>query len=69
MNIKPCPFCGSEARFWQRVSNYPADTDQAWDIVCTNDVCYLAEGADYYLSKTAVSKLWNSRSGVNNERT
>ena len=61
MNIKPCPFCGSEAK----LKAIP-DSDSSWreyyDIMCSNPDCYLCTGADWAMSTSeAIIELWNKR--------
>lgn len=61
--LLPCPFCGSAAEYYERSTDadyyYPGD--DRWDIRCTNDDCYLATGADWYMAKEEVMALWNRR--------
>ncbi|HDK27622.1 MAG TPA: hypothetical protein ENG48_11135 [Candidatus Atribacteria bacterium] len=63
--IKPCPFCGAEAEFFQRELlgddyNYSEDNN-SWDIRCSNQTCYLSYGADWWLGKEEIIMLWNQR--------
>lgn len=69
MNIKPCPFCGSEAK----LKAIPDHSDycfekstgklkEYYDIMCANPDCYLCDGADWNQSSPeAIIELWNKR--------
>lgn len=60
--LLPCPFCGSSVRIIERESS-----DNRWftifyDAGCTDDNCYLSEGADYhYASIEKLAEDWNRR--------
>ena len=57
--LKACPFCGSEARLMIKESQY----DTNYDIQCTDDKCYLSEGADWYFdTEEEAIQAWNRRS-------
>jgi hypothetical protein len=67
--IKPCPFCNSEAKL--KVTEDNSDycfekttgkIKQYYDIRCTNDACYLCDGADWNQSRPEdIIELWNTR--------
>ena len=62
IELKPCPFCGSKAELIDRT--YYEHDDQkpeCFDVRCTNNGCYLDEGADYWNYKDEVIELWNKR--------
>ncbi len=69
-NIKPCPFCGSEARLKIREddSDYcfektTGKIKEYYDIHCTNNDCYLCDGADWnHWCPEEIIELWNTRS-------
>lgn len=56
--LKPCPFCGSEARIIARGST-------EFDVGCSKIDCYVYHGADWYLPKEVVVQLWNTRPAPN----
>lgn len=59
-SLLPCPFCGGEARLIEKPDiEYNAPSD--WDAGCTTRECFLEEGAEWYLEKEQVIKLWNKR--------
>jgi len=63
--LKPCPFCGSKAEPMRRVlfgfDYEPTDCEDNYDIRCTNEHCYLADGADWWMELESVVNLWNTR--------
>ena len=69
MNIKPCPFCNSEAvlKVTEDQSDYCYDKKtgklkEYYDIQCTNKECYLSWGADWNLrNREDIIKMWNTR--------
>ena len=63
IELLPCPFCGSEAEKLVKTRN---DSDylnyHIYDVGCTNDECYLCEGADWAFDNfEEVAKFWNTR--------
>jgi len=69
MKIKPCPFCGSEAKLKiiEDNSDYcfektTGKIKQYYDIHCTNNDCYLCDGADWNQSRPEdIIELWTKR--------
>jgi hypothetical protein len=69
MNIKPCPFCNSEAVLKVTIddSDYCYDkitgkVKEYYDIRCTNKNCYLCDGADWNQSiPEKIIEIWNKR--------
>jgi len=67
MKIKPCPFCGSEAKLkvTEDNSDYCYENGKIleyYDIQCTNKECYLCDGADWNLrNREDIIKMWNTR--------
>ena len=67
--IKPCPFCNSEAvlKVTEDNSDYCFDRKtgkiiEYYDIKCTNDDCYLSDGADWnHPNPEEIIELWNTR--------
>ena len=63
MKIKPCPFCGSEAKL--KITEDTSDYDYGkkyYDIRCTNKDCYLCDGADWNQSfPEDIIEIWNKR--------
>lgn len=58
LTLKPCPFCGGKADFFERSDGY-------FDIGCDTVGCYLEEGADWHNDdKKDLADLWNIRNGV-----
>lgn len=63
MNIKPCPFCNSEAilKITEDQSDYYYGK-KYYDIKCTNNDCYLCDGADWNQSSAEdIIEIWNKR--------
>ena len=62
--LKPCPFCGSEARLKQD-TRYPrpeCDPRDAFEVFCTNAACIIGFADDhYYLSEAEAIEAWNRR--------
>lgn len=69
MNIKPCPFCNSEAvlKAIPDQSDYcfektTGKLKEYYDIMCTNPDCYLCDGADWNQSRPEdIIEIWNKR--------
>ena len=63
IKLKPCPFCGSEAKFIKQSTTIMSNDSniEMWDIACGNWPCYLSDGADWHLTKKEVAKIWNRR--------
>ena len=63
INLLPCPFCGSKPE--KRVRNGISDYDWNelyYDIRCTNNDCYLQDGAEWYCKTyEEVVDMWNKR--------
>jgi len=57
-DLKPCPFCGSSARY---ILKDDISFGKWWDVGCNNQNCFLNEGADWYHTKDNVTELWNTR--------
>ena len=51
--LKPCPFCGSEAKMY--IFNNGLD----WQVECLNDDC--ACGTTTWESKERAIEIWNTR--------
>lgn len=61
VDLKPCPFCGGDADIMYKNSPYDCRGTIYFDVRCTNNGCYLDEGADYWNYKNEVIELWNKR--------
>ena len=63
MVIKKCPFCGYDAKLISRLGNGDYDLNIIYyDIICTNDDCYLSDGVDWnYTDENELIDLWNNR--------
>lgn len=67
--IKNCPFCYSEAvlKVTEDNSDYCFDRKtgkiiEYYDVKCTNDDCYLSDGADWnHPNPEGIIELWNKR--------
>ena len=60
--LKPCPFCGGEADIMYKNSPYDCRGTIYFDVRCTNNSCYLREGAGYLsLDKSDIIERWNVR--------
>ena len=59
MKLKPCPHCGSKARFTQYLD--PDDYKFYIAVVCTNPDCKAQSRYDTVRAKTA--RAWNKRVG------
>jgi hypothetical protein len=62
-DIKPCPFCYSEAVIKINISDGDYDYGKKYyDIKCTNIHCYLCSGADWnYPNPEGIIEIWNNR--------
>lgn len=60
MVLKPCPFCGNEANFVNSHPSFSEDSNE-WDIACSTLGCFLEYGADWFLPREKVAKMWNER--------
>ena len=58
-NIKPCPFCGSDAKYYE-ISREYTKSDNRYFISCTNNECGAIIDMD---SKSEVISAWNKREG------
>lgn len=58
LKLKPCPFCGGEASFKDRVTGGEAGS---FDVQCGTLGCYLQWGADWCYKKPIAAALWNKR--------
>lgn len=63
INLLPCPFCGSKAEKRVREGTSDYDWDKVYyDIRCTNNDCYLQDGADWNCKTyEEVVEIWNKR--------
>jgi hypothetical protein len=69
MKIKPCPFCNSEAvlKVTEDHSDYcyektTGELKKYYDLKCTNNDCYLSDGADWNQSRPEdIIEIWNKR--------
>ena len=62
--LKPCPFCGSDARWIDKSGWSLGDSDIMdgyGDAGCTSKGCYLYDGADFILKKPDSVEMWNAR--------
>jgi len=61
--LKDCPFCGSKARLIEREDSPTCkEIHTVYDVGCTNDDCYLSEGAEWELyDKKEIIEMWNDR--------
>jgi len=58
--LKPCPFCGSDARMWP--SHTKADKNGSYEIVgCSNVDCFIEPTTDEYLPYEEAVQRWNTR--------
>lgn len=60
-DLKPCPFCGSEAHMVE--GTYP----KHFHPCCTNAKCILYPGAKWFKKKDEAAVAWNMRSGENEQ--
>ncbi|MBE5792436.1 MAG: restriction alleviation protein, Lar family [Clostridiales bacterium] len=64
--LKPCPFCGGEAKL-QTDIRYPrpkCDAKTAYEVVCQTWGCIIGFVDERYrLSKDEAIKAWNTRAG------
>lgn len=56
--LKPCPFCGSEARLCSAVSR---QQEICFVVKCTNLDCVMAAGGTLRQSVTQAENAWNRR--------
>lgn len=69
--LKPCPFCGGEARLYH---DWSSETGDWFSVDCNNDDCLMASqrsawdytcvGTGWRKSKEEVINAWNIRDGV-----
>lgn len=66
--LKPCPFCGSKAEFLKHsdADGYFRRIEEMFDVRCTNSKCYLADGAEFWLTQERAAELWNTRKNSDN---
>ena len=62
--LKPCPFCGSNARFTQRAKNqYAVSCESPWHLVTCPLYC---DGNSWSApSYEEAAEIWNTRKGEN----
>lgn len=62
--LKPCPFCGSHALWWddERLVHSKGDQLQlVFGIKCSREGCILDSRSKFYLTETAAGEAWNTR--------
>lgn len=63
-NLKPCPFCGGEAKMKTDI-RYPrpkCEAKTAFEVVCQNSDCIIGYVDErYYLSSEEATAKWNRR--------
>ena len=62
LKVKDCPFCGSSVRVLTREEETSCTrVEQSFEVACTDDECYLAEGVDTgYDSPAEAILAWNA---------
>lgn len=67
--LKPCPFCGGEAKLQQDI-RYPrpkCEPRKAFEVVCQNPECIIGFVDERYrLSKKEAVEAWNRRASDEN---
>ena len=63
MKILHCPFCGSKSKIKQTLGIGDYDyNEKYYDITCTNDDCYLQDGAEWrFDTPEEAIQMWNDR--------
>ena len=61
--LKPCPFCGGEAR---RVTVRHPSGHLQYAICCINEKCFVCPTTAAYKTKGADARAWNRRAGDTN---
>ena len=60
--VKPCPFCGGEAKLVKGIKYIDNKETSIWQYVCNNKDCLIYEGyARYQLSEEEALKAWTRR--------
>ena len=60
LELKSCPFCGSNADYRERRQSYSHNS--FWDVRCLDDSCYLSDGAGWHWdTKHEALEIWNER--------
>jgi len=66
VELKPCPFCGGEAKVTMTHDNI----GWMYGVACRDVGCVLGEiwrGPDTFASERLAKKYWNTRKGESNE--
>lgn len=58
MNLKPCPFCGGEARIKTKET---FDAGTVYRVECNSRDCFIAPNTTYHWDEKFVRKMWNTR--------
>jgi len=59
-DLLSCPFCGENPKYVRRGTDCPG-MEEDFDVACGTKGCYLGDGADYWVSKEDITKIWNTR--------
>jgi len=60
-DLKPCPFCGSEAKFIEQPTPCGRFGEPEYDVACSTPGCFVYQGADWYLDMKTAADMWNDR--------
>ena len=61
MKLKPCPFCGSEAKMTTVID--VARAELCYKVRCLNLDCLMSEGGTVCCTKELAEMEWNRRAG------
>ena len=59
MNLKPCPFCGGEAKIETKETFYTEGT--LYRAGCHNIDCFIAPKTTWHWNEKIARKMWNTR--------
>lgn len=55
--LKPCPFCGGEAK----TAEYDSMYLHGFEIHCVNEECHISVGTYVYPTEAEAAEAWNTR--------
>jgi len=61
--LKPCPFCGSEAVYFEdvRFRDIPGELWMVYGAKCSNIDCIMNQDQKFYRNKCEARRAWNKR--------
>lgn len=61
--LKPCPFCGSEAVYFEdvRYRDTPSELWMVYGVKCSNRDCIMDQEQKFYRNQFEAKRAWNKR--------